>query len=96
MRVTAGSGNRFITRHNATKALALVWCLVVVVLIHGYIGKLISFLSVPKLKPIISSLEDLPASKLTWVIDRDTSLDSLFMVLYILNSIDSSVQLLIA
>ena len=78
---TAGLANKF-TRNNSTVIVASVWCLIVVVLIYAYIGTFISFLTFPKLKPIISSLEDLPSSKLTWVIDKGTSLDSLFLVKY--------------
>ena len=75
----AGSVNRF-TKPNSSILLASMWCLVSIVFIHAYIGTFISFLTFPKLKPVISSLQDLPSSKLNWVLDRGTSLDSLFLV----------------
>jgi hypothetical protein len=52
----------------------------VVVFVYAYIGTLISFLSVPRMKPIISALEDLPSSSLNWEVTGGTSLESLFMV----------------
>ena len=55
----------------------------VIVFIYAYIGTLISFLSVPKLRPIISSLDDLPSSSLSWEVPRGTSLESLFMVVIV-------------
>ena len=60
--------------------LSIVWCLISLVFIHAYVGTLISFLSLPKLKPIVDSLEDLPASGLSWIVRRGTDLESLFMV----------------
>ena len=59
-----------------------VWCLISLVFIHAYVGTLISFLSLPKLKPIVDSLEDLPTSGLSWIVRRGTDLESLFMVRY--------------
>ena len=60
--------------------IALFWCVTTVVFNYAYVGIYVSFLSVPKLKPIISSLEDLPKSHLSWVVPFGTTLDSLFMV----------------
>ena len=39
-----------------------VWCLMVVVLANAYAGKLLSFLSVAKLEPVINSLDELAKS----------------------------------
>ena len=79
--LTAGLARQNISRHHSTDLLALFWCLIAVVFVYAYIGTLVSFLSVPKLKPIIFSLEDLPNSRLTyWVVRRGTDLDTLFMV----------------
>lgn len=50
------------------------------VFIHAYVGTLASFLSVPKFKPVITKLEDLPGTKLTWVVRQGTELEPLFMV----------------
>ena len=79
---SAGLGNRLTGHHSVSTALTSLWCLLVVVFIHAYIGTFISFLSVPKLKPIISSLDDLPTSSLTWGTPKGTSLETLFMVTY--------------
>lgn len=51
------------------------------VFIHAYVGTLASFLSVPKFKPVITKLEDLSTSKLTWVVRQGTELEQLFTVL---------------
>ena len=60
--------------------LSILWCLISVVFIHAYIGTLISFLSFPKLRPIVNSLEDVPKSGLHWSARRGTDLESLFTV----------------
>lgn len=39
------------------------WCLMTVILINAYASNLISFLTVPKLNPIVESFEDLAASR---------------------------------
>ena len=63
------------------RLLATVWSLSAVVFVYVYVGTLVSFLSVPKLKPIIYRLEDLPNSKLKWSVTAGTALESLFKVL---------------
>ena len=40
-----------------------IWCLMTVVLANAYAGNLLSFLSVPKLEPVINSLKELAHSK---------------------------------
>lgn len=57
-----------------------MWCLIVVVFNYAYTGTLVSFLSVPKLKPIISSLEDLPTSSLTLLVPKGTAFEAVFTV----------------
>ena len=79
--------------HSAA-VLSLVWCLLAVVFIHGYIGTLMAFLSVPKLKPVIGELEDLPKSRLDWYVRRGTDLESLFLVIIILKLFHSEKLLL--
>lgn len=59
----------------------MIWCLMVVVIIHAYIGTLMSFISFPKWDPIIFKLEDVPKSNLDWYVRRGTDLESLFLVL---------------
>lgn len=63
------------------RLLAAVWSLSAVVLMSAYGGILTSFLSLPKLRPIITSLEDLARSHLSWGVRRGTALESLFTVL---------------
>ncbi len=48
-----------------------------------------SFLTVPILKPVLSSLKELPSSGLSAIVWRGTDLDHLFMV-YSVNSIKYS------
>ena len=62
------------------RLLGIVWCLSAVVFASAYVGILISFLRFPKLSPIIDRLEDLPGSRLQWVVQRGTALDPLFIV----------------
>ena len=64
---------------NAPRLLAAFWCLAAVVLTYAYVGSLVSFLSVPKVAPIIDSLDDLPSSKLRWTTQSSTAIESLFL-----------------
>ena len=79
---SAGLGAKFNRNHHTATIVPAIWCLVSLVFIHGYVGTLASLLSVPKLKPIIRGLEDLPDSGLDWVVRRGTELHSLFLVIY--------------
>ena len=65
---------------HSPRFVAAIWSLSAVVIIYLYVGTLISFLSVPKLRPIIFRLEDLPNSKLQWGVRAGTALDTLFTV----------------
>lgn len=60
--------------------LGAVWCLATVVFASAYVGILMSFLRFPKLSPVITKLEQLPASHLKWAVLRGTALDHLFTV----------------
>ena len=62
------------------RILGAVWCLSAVVFASAYVGILMSFLSFPKLWPILSRLEELPGSKLKWGVQRGTALEALFTV----------------
>jgi hypothetical protein len=79
MTFSAGLAPR-LSGHNPTLILLSLWCLIVIVFIYAYIGILISFLTVPNLKPIISSLDDLPTSSLQWIARKGSAEGSLFMV----------------
>ena len=82
----AGLGGKFNRHHYSIVTLCVVWCLIALVFIHGYVGTLAPMLSVMKLKPVISRLEDLPKSGLNWAVLSGTDLDSLFMVVIYFNS----------
>ncbi|XP_057376802.1 probable glutamate receptor [Daphnia carinata] len=60
------------------RLLGAVWCLATVVFASAYVGILMSFLRFPKLSPVITKLEQLPASHLKWAVLRGTALDHLF------------------
>ncbi|XP_059353235.1 glutamate receptor ionotropic, kainate 4-like isoform X1 [Daphnia carinata] len=47
---------------HATRLLAATWCLTAVVFIYLYSGCLTSFITIPKLRPLIESLDDLATS----------------------------------
>ena len=49
-------------RQTSFRLAAGVWCLMSLVLINAYSGNLISYLSVPKLKPVVQSFENLASS----------------------------------
>lgn len=66
-RYTAGQLPNAFAHNRYALLLTGMWSLIILVFILGYVGTLISFLSVVKLKPIIFKLEDLPTSGLVWV-----------------------------
>lgn len=49
-------------KRSTVSVAAAFWCLSAVVICNAYTGTLTSFLTLPKLKPIINSLEELAAS----------------------------------
>ena len=65
---------------HSPRLLAAVWCLCTVVFIYVYVGILVSFLSVPKLRPIVNSLEDLRTSPIDWGVRHGTATESYFTV----------------
>lgn len=56
-------GYNFTFTSRASYIAVGIWCLMTVVLSNAYAGNLLSFLSVPKLEPVINSLEQLIHSK---------------------------------
>lgn len=74
------AGQRVSSMGFSPRILAAFWCLSAVVFASAYVGILMSFLSFPKLSPIVSRLEELPGSKLKWGVQRGTALESLFIV----------------
>lgn len=46
-----------------------------------YVCIIRSFISVPKVQPLVKSIQELPGSPLNWVVRRGTALESLFMVI---------------
>lgn len=74
------AGQRMPDKEHSLRLLAVVWLLSSVVFVHAYVGTLMSFLSVPRLKPILRSLDELPSSGLGWFIWRGSDLESFFLV----------------
>ncbi|KZS12967.1 putative Ionotropic receptor 7e [Daphnia magna] len=73
------SGQKIPEKEHSLRLLAMIWFLCALVFIHAYIGTLVSFLSVPNLKPVIRSLDELPASGLGWIVWSGSDLESLFL-----------------
>ncbi|XP_046649955.1 ionotropic receptor 93a-like isoform X1 [Daphnia pulicaria] len=66
MTIIAGQGNHISAKANISlRLVAGVWCLTMVVLVNAYTGTLMSYLTVPKLRPIVNTLEELAASSET-------------------------------
>ena len=57
------SGYHVRLNSRARTIVIVIWLLMTIVLANGYAGVLFSFLSVPKLEPIVNSLEELAESK---------------------------------
>ncbi|KZS16651.1 putative Ionotropic receptor 76a [Daphnia magna] len=72
------SGQKLSSVGFSPRFLGAVWCLASVVFASAYVGILMSFLRFPKLSPVITKLEQLPASHLKWAVLRGTALDHLF------------------
>ena len=66
----------------APRFLLGVWCLCAVVFIYVYVGILVSFLSIPKLLPLVDSLDDLPTSGLDWGVKKATAHWDIFTVTF--------------
>jgi hypothetical protein len=61
--------------------VAGVWCLTMVVLVNAYTGTLMSYLTVPKLRPIVNTLEELAASSETrMTVDFELGKARMFLV----------------
>jgi hypothetical protein len=58
-----------------------LWCLTMVALVNAYTSTLMSYLTVPKLKPIVNTLADLAASLDTQVtVDFESDPSRIFLV----------------
>lgn len=65
----------------ALKIVVGGWCLVALVLVNSYSGKLISALIVPKLEPVVNSFEELANSKtLKVTVESNSVLSDIIMV----------------
>ena len=79
--ISVASGEYFPSFKLPLRILAGVWCLVMLVVINGYTGNLISYLTVPKLKPIVNSFQDLAESDtLKIAVEAKTVLAETFLV----------------
>lgn len=74
-------GNRSRLRQTSFRLATGFFCLAAVILVNGYASKMTADLSVPKLKPIISSLQEmLESTKLKIVLEAASQLARMFMV----------------
>ena len=74
-------------RSRGSYILVGIWCLMAVVLVldNAYAGTLFSFLSVPKLEPIVNSLEELANDKHLQIIIQDRNeLANRFLVYHLI------------
>lgn len=72
-------------RSRGSYILVGIWCLMAVVLANAYAGTLFSFLSVPKLEPIVNSLEELANDKHLQIIIQDRNeLANRFLVYHLI------------
>lgn len=66
---------------HATRLVAATWCLTAVVFIYLYSGCLTSFITIPKLRPLIESLDDLATSvDLELTILKNSVFESMILV----------------
>lgn len=66
---------------HATRITAGVWCLTCIVFVYLYSGSLTSFITIPKLAPLIESLEDLTnSSALQLTILKNSVFETIIMV----------------
>lgn len=64
------------------RLVAGLWCLMMVVLVNAYTGTLMSYLTVPKLRPIVNTLEELAASSETQMtVDFELGKARMFLVI---------------
>jgi hypothetical protein len=71
----------------APRFLLGVWCLCAMIFIYVYVGILVSFLSIPKLRPLVDSLEDLPSSGLDWGVKQGTAQLTIFTVTFFISNL---------
>lgn len=62
------------------KILVGIWLLSMVVLVYAYTGVMTSMLTVPKLKPIVQTLEETVQQSRLITLEKDTTLSITFMV----------------
>lgn len=73
-----------------------VWCLMALIVVNAYAGNLISYLAVPKLKPVIQSFEDLVENKdLQLAVEANTLMANRFLVGTVLTYTNSLIFILI-
>ena len=60
--------------------LLMTWSFLVIILSNAYQGLIMSSVLVPKLTPVINSLEDLPMSSLNIIVYKGTSVETMIKV----------------
>ena len=63
--IITGQGEYFNERKLPVRILVAVWCLMALILVNSYTGNLISYLTVPRMKPVVNSFEELANSQET-------------------------------
>lgn len=76
------AGQRVYLNGVRVRLLWALWYLMSAVFVSAYVGTLVSFLSVPKLDPIISKFEELPKSGLKWLVQNGLESYSTFLVIF--------------
>jgi glutamate receptor, ionotropic, invertebrate len=61
--IITGQGEYFHERKLPVRILVAIWCLMALILVNSYTGNLISYLTVPKMKPVVNSFEELANSQ---------------------------------
>lgn len=74
-------GNYVQPKQTSLRVAAGMYCLMALVFINAYAGNLVSYLTVPKLKPIVNSFEDLALSlELKLAVDARSIMANRFLV----------------
>ena len=66
-----------------------MWCLMMVIVVNAYTGTLMSYLTVPKLRPIVNTLAELAVSRETQMtVDVELGKARMFLVSKVMYNIE--------
>ncbi len=78
---TIGSSGSHTRDRSSYRILTAIWLLSMVVLINGYSGVLTSYLTIPKLNPIVNTIKEVAERKeLRVTVEKNVPISKLFMV----------------